>query len=39
LYFNRIGAGTHKGFDFQVLFKRFEEDFNLPTVFVDGGDG
>jgi len=35
---HRIGAGSHEGFDFQVLLEGFEEEFDLPTLLVDGGD-
>ena len=35
---HRIGAGSHEGFDFQVLFDGFEEEFNLPALLVDGGN-
>jgi len=34
----RIGAGSHEGFDFQVLFDGFEEEFDLPALLVDGGN-
>ncbi len=33
-----IGTGSDKGLDLEVLLQMFEEDFNLPTIFVDGGD-
>jgi hypothetical protein len=32
-----IGAGTHKRFDLQVLFRGIKEDFDLPAVPI-GGD-
>src|SRR5512137_2100743 len=32
-----IGAGSDKGLDLEVLLQMLEEDFNLPTIFVDGG--
>jgi len=34
-----IGAGSDKGLDLKVLLQMLEEDFNLPTVFVNGRDG
>lgn len=34
-----ILAGAKKGFDLEVLFNPFEEQFNLPTLFVDVGNG
>lgn len=33
-----VGAGTIKGFDSQVLFDPFEEQFDMPSALVDGGD-
>ena len=33
-----IGAGSDKGLDLEVLFQMLEEDFNFPTILVDGGD-
>jgi hypothetical protein len=33
-----IGAGPDKGLDLEVLLQMLEEDFNLPAIFVDGGD-
>ena len=33
-----IGAGSDKGLDLEVLLQMLEEDFNLPTIFVDGAD-
>jgi hypothetical protein len=31
-----IGAGSDKGFDFEVLLQMLDENFNLPMIFVDG---
>ena len=31
-----IRTGSDKGLDLEVLFQMFEEDFDLPAVFVDG---
>ncbi len=33
-----IGRGAHEGLNLQILFEGFEEQFNLPTIFVDGGN-
>jgi hypothetical protein len=33
---SRIGAGPHKGLDFEVLLQSFKENLDLPTVLVDG---
>src|SRR5215813_13454186 len=35
----RIGAGTDEAFDFEILFDRFKEHLNLPSVSIDLGDG
>ena len=35
----RIFTGSHEGLDFQILLDGLEEDFDLPTVPVNGGDG
>ena len=35
----RVVAGADEALDLQVLFERFEEEFDLPTLFVDVGDG
>ncbi len=37
LNLNGIGAGSDKGLDLKVLLEMLEEDFNFPTIFVDGG--
>ena len=34
-----IGTGANKGLDLEVLLQMLKEDFNLPTIFVDGGYG
>ena len=34
-----IGRGSDEAFDFEVLLEGFEEDFDLPTVLVNGRDG
>jgi len=34
-----VGAGAHEGSDAQVLLERLEEQFDLPALAVDGGDG
>jgi hypothetical protein len=38
LNLDSIGTGSDKGLDLEVLFQMLEEDFNFPTVLVDGGD-
>jgi hypothetical protein len=32
-----IGTGSDKGLDLEILLEMLEEDFNLPTILVDGG--
>ena len=39
LGFDGIVAEANEGFDAQVLFDPFEEQFNVPAAFVDCGDG
>jgi hypothetical protein len=34
-----VGARAHEGLDLQVLLERLEEEFNLPALLVDRGDG
>ena len=34
-----VGAGADERLDAQVLFERLEEQFDLPALAVDGGDG
>lgn len=34
-----VFAGPDEGFDFEVLLEGLEEEFDLPPVFIDGGDG
>lgn len=34
-----VGGGSHEGLDFEVLLKGLEEELDLPTLFVDCGDG
>ena len=36
---HRIGAGTDKGLDLQVLLEGLEEQFDLPAILANGGDG
>ena len=36
---NRIGTGSHEGLDFEVLFDGLEEEFDLPTLLVNGSNG
>ena len=33
-----IGTGSNKGLDLEVLLQSFEEDFNLPAIFVNGSN-
>jgi len=33
-----VFAGAHETLHFEVLFERFEEQFNLPAVLVDSGN-
>lgn len=30
-----VSAGSPEGFDFQILFDPFEEEFHLPSCFID----
>src|SRR6266852_2245897 len=39
LRLQRIGTGTHKSLDPQQLLQRLEEQFDLPALLVDAGDG
>ncbi len=39
LSLDSIGAGAHKSLDLAELFERLEEQFHLPAVLVDGGNG
>src|ERR1039458_3813945 len=32
-------AGTHERLQLEILLKRLEKQLDLPTVFVDGGNG
>lgn len=34
-----VGTGAHKHLDLQVLFERLEEQFDMPAILVDVGDG
>jgi hypothetical protein len=34
-----VGAGADEGFDAEVLLERFEEQFDLPALAIDGGNG
>ena len=36
---HRVGAGAIKGFDAQMLFDPFEEQFDLPAAPIQVGDG
>ncbi len=36
---DRILTGAQKGLDFEILFDPFEEQFNLPALLVDIGNG
>jgi hypothetical protein len=36
---HRVGRGAVKGFDAQMLFDPFEEEFDLPAAAVELGDG
>ena len=36
---HRVGAGAVKGFDAQMLFDPFEEQFDLPAAAIELGDG
>ena len=37
--FHCVLGGTKEGFDAQVLFDPFEEQFDLPAIPVEFGDG
>jgi len=39
LCFESIGAGTDEGLDLQMLFEHLEEEFDLPAIPIDTGDG
>ena len=39
LSLHRVGRGAEKRFDAEVLFDPFEEQFDLPTGFVELRDG
>lgn len=34
-----VFAGAHESLDLEILFESFEEEFDLPAILVDGGDG
>ena len=36
---HRVGTGANEGLDLEVLFERFKEQFDLPALLVNGGDG
>ena len=36
---DRVFGGSEEGFDLEVVLDPFEEDFDLPSEFVDLGDG
>ena len=35
----RIGASPHEDLDLEILLQRFEEQLDLPAIFVNAGDG
>jgi len=35
---HRIGAGSQKCFDLEILFYCLKKEFDLPAVLIDGGD-
>ena len=39
LRLDRIRGGADEGLDLQILFDRLEEQFDLPAILVDRGDG
>lgn len=39
LRLDRVGRGADEGLDLQVLLERLEEQFDLPAILVDRGDG
>ena len=39
LRFDRIGRCANEGLEFQVLLERLEQEFDLPAILVDRGDG
>lgn len=38
LNLDRIGTGSHKGFNLEILFQGLEEQFDLPTILTDGSN-
>jgi hypothetical protein len=38
LNLDRIGTGSHKGFNLEILFQGLEEQFDLPTILIDGSN-
>lgn len=36
---DRIRRGANEGLDLQILLERLEEQFDLPAILVDCGDG
>jgi hypothetical protein len=38
LNLDSIGPGSYKGFNLEVLLQGFEEDFHMPTMFVNDSD-
>ena len=38
LQFDRIGIASEKAFELQMLFEPFEQQFNLPALFVGIGN-
>lgn len=39
LGFHCVGRGADEGLDFQILLERLEEQFDLPAILEDQGDG
>ena len=39
LRFDRILGGAIEGLDSKMLLDPFEKQFDLPALFIDGGDG
>jgi len=36
---HRVEGGAQEGFDFEMLFDPFEEQFHFPPAFIQPGDG
>jgi hypothetical protein len=39
LHLDHIGADPDKGIDLEALFQGLEEQFDLPAVLINGGNG